>query len=126
MSSPWDVLGPHRGECAFCGAEDARHRIVDSIVEMVTAGDSVESVAEDFGLTVAQVLALVRYEHLRPRLFEHAARAYVAARIANDDAEPRDWTARAAELDRTWHELLEAFEYGATVPYARAVRAEAE
>lgn len=39
---------------------------------------------------------------------EDAARAYIAARLANDAAEPSDWTARAAEVDRTWHELLTA------------------
>lgn len=37
-----------------------------------------------------------------------AARAYVAARLRNEAAEPCDWTACAAEVDRTWHELVEA------------------
>ena len=37
-----------------------------------------------------------------------AAVAYVAARLANDGAEPRDWMARLAEVDRTWHALVEA------------------
>lgn len=39
---------------------------------------------------------------------EDAARAYVAARLAAEAAEPRDWSAAAAEVDRTWHELVEA------------------
>jgi len=39
---------------------------------------------------------------------EDAARAYVHARLRNEAAEPRDWTHTAAELERTWHELLEA------------------
>lgn len=33
--------------CAFCGAPDARHRVLDSIVGQCLAGDSVASVAED-------------------------------------------------------------------------------
>jgi hypothetical protein len=41
---------------------------------------------------------------------EDAARAYVAARLRNESAEPCDWSARAAEVDRTWHELLDVFE----------------
>lgn len=39
---------------------------------------------------------------------EDAARAYVAARLRNQNAEPRDWTAMAAEVDRTWYALLVA------------------
>lgn len=46
-----------------------------------------------------------------------AARAYVAARLANDAAEPRDWSARAAEVDRTWHALVEAS--GLAIPEER-------
>lgn len=43
-------------------------------------------------------------------VLEDAARAYVAARLKNDAAEPRDWSHCAAELERTWRDLVAAFE----------------
>lgn len=43
-----------------------------------------------------------------PSPLEEAAKNYVAARIANDAAEPRDWSHNAALVDMTWHELLMA------------------
>lgn len=39
---------------------------------------------------------------------EQAAICYVAARLANQDAEPSDWMASVALVDQTWHELLVA------------------
>jgi hypothetical protein len=64
---------------------------------------------------------------------EQAARDYVAARIANDAAEPIDWLACAARVDGAWFAMLEAFEnedqvqqHRATALDARAVCAEAK
>lgn len=37
-----------------------------------------------------------------------AARAYVAARLANEDAEPCDRLPALIRLDEAWHDLLEA------------------
>jgi hypothetical protein len=37
LPKSWDALGPPRGECAFCGHPDARHRVADTIAEHVTA-----------------------------------------------------------------------------------------
>lgn len=39
---------------------------------------------------------------------EQAAIDYVAARLAAIDAAPCDWSAGAAEVDRTYYELLKA------------------
>ena len=48
-----------RGPCLLCGCGlDALHRIVDAIRGRRGAGDSVESIAGDLGVTAAQVYAL--------------------------------------------------------------------
>lgn len=54
-----DVLYPYAGTCAFCGFGDKRHRLADSIVENVRAGDSVPFVAENYGVSETAVEALV-------------------------------------------------------------------
>lgn len=54
-----DILGPHRGPCAFCGGVDARHRVADAIVGRVRAGDPVDFVADDYGYPSATVEVLV-------------------------------------------------------------------
>ena len=56
-----DVLGAYHGPCAFCGDEDARHRVADAIVERVSAGDSAPSVADDYGLDDAAVAFLIEH-----------------------------------------------------------------
>ncbi len=44
-----DEAFPSLGPCALCGTEiDARHRVLDAIVGRHTAGDSIESIAEDY------------------------------------------------------------------------------
>lgn len=37
-----------------------------------------------------------------------AARAYVAARKRNEEAEPADWERRLCDVDYSWHRLLVA------------------
>ena len=48
------------GPCAFCGYEDAGHRVWDAIAERLRAGEGERSVAGDYDLTIQGVRALVR------------------------------------------------------------------
>lgn len=57
--STLDVLYPYAGECWICGGPDKRHRLADSIVGNVRAGDSPASVAADYDVPVDAVIALV-------------------------------------------------------------------
>lgn len=54
---------PPIGPCLICGVvgADQRHRVLDSLGEMYMAGDSAESLARDFGVSVEVVLAAVEY-----------------------------------------------------------------
>ncbi len=52
-----DLVGQYWGRCCCCGG-DARHRIAEAIQERLAAGESVEELAEDYGLTVEVVAAL--------------------------------------------------------------------
>ena len=54
-SNSFDALEPFHGPCGICGGPDARHRVVDAIASRLRAGESVESVAEDYGLSVEKV-----------------------------------------------------------------------
>ncbi len=57
---PWiDEEMPPRGPCGICGDDDARHRVIDAVTERVRAGDSVEMVAADLGLSEAFVRRLI-------------------------------------------------------------------
>lgn len=46
---------PYAGSCAFCGADDKRHRLADAFADMASAGDSVAIIARDFGDSPAAV-----------------------------------------------------------------------
>jgi hypothetical protein len=46
-------LFPYRGACAFCGNDDARHRIVDSVLGWASAGSEV--LADEFSLDLTVV-----------------------------------------------------------------------
>jgi hypothetical protein len=67
-----DKLGPPRGECAFCGHPDARHRLADAIIENVRAGDAEAFVADIYEVPTEAVAALVVYALDRSR--QHKAR----------------------------------------------------
>lgn len=61
-----DLLYPYAGPCLICGGPDKRHRLADSIIENVRAGDSERFVADaystrDFKITERTVAALVYY-----------------------------------------------------------------
>lgn len=60
------MFGPYRGRCGFCGDFDARHRLVDSAVGMVLAGETVETAADELDLAPDAVRAAV--DHARARL----------------------------------------------------------
>jgi hypothetical protein len=51
---------PPRGPCSFCGGLDARHRLIDMITDRHCAGDSVSSLAEDYGLPAGFVRRIIR------------------------------------------------------------------
>ncbi len=46
-----------QGPCAMCGAKYAAHRLVDMQMGRAAAGESLESIAEDYGCTVLDMLA---------------------------------------------------------------------
>lgn len=48
----YDLIGRFRGPCQLCGHRDARHRDWEAIVGQLLAGDTITSVAEDFGLSI--------------------------------------------------------------------------
>ena len=47
------------GPCALCGHPNAEHRVLDSIVERVAAGESWRDVLADHGATVDDFFGLV-------------------------------------------------------------------
>jgi hypothetical protein len=51
---------PPRGPCGLCDGSDARHRVLDAIVDRCRAGDDEEDLADDYGLTVPFVERLVK------------------------------------------------------------------
>ena len=51
---------PYRGRCAFCGGIDARHRLFEAISERHRAGDSIELLAWDFGVS-EDLVGLITY-----------------------------------------------------------------
>lgn len=57
-----DEFMPPIGPCGLCGGPDARHRVIEVMVERVRAGDSVASVAEDYGYAEAVVRRLMEEE----------------------------------------------------------------
>jgi len=44
------AVGRYRGMCALCGHPDARHRLMDAVTERRKLGESVNSLALDYGL----------------------------------------------------------------------------
>ena len=72
-----DLLYPYAGECAFCGHPDKRHRLADSMIENVRAGDPPSVVARAYSgggidFTEETVNALVEYA--AKRTAQHKAR----------------------------------------------------
>lgn len=57
-----DVLHGYAGECAFCGAPDKRHRLADAIEQRARAGESWDSIIDDYGgeVTHEAIQAIVR------------------------------------------------------------------
>jgi hypothetical protein len=45
--------------CAFCGDPDSGHRVRDAIVERIAAGDSIQATADDFGMSLDDVEAIL-------------------------------------------------------------------
>lgn len=51
---------PRCGPCAFCGHKDKRHRLWDTMLGMLDAGDSVRRVARCYRVPEAAVMAVKR------------------------------------------------------------------
>ena len=62
-----DTLRPFSGPCAFCFHPDQRHRLADSIIENVRAGDPVQMVADIYEVPESTVETLVAYAAERTR-----------------------------------------------------------
>ena len=54
-----EAIYPYAGPCAFCGFRDKRHRLWDAVRENYRAGDSAESIADDYDLSVEAVRWIV-------------------------------------------------------------------
>ncbi len=52
---------PHSGPCAFCGDWDARHRLFDAIRARRQDGESIASLAEDYGQTSRAIKYVMAY-----------------------------------------------------------------
>jgi hypothetical protein len=48
-----------RGRCGVCGGPDARHRVIDSIAERLAAGEYPDVIAQEFGVPVEGVHAVL-------------------------------------------------------------------
>lgn len=54
-----------QGPCAFCGDGYAAHRLIDAQMGRTSAGDSIESVADDYNTSVeAMVMTWIAYVDL--------------------------------------------------------------
>jgi hypothetical protein len=69
------MFGPPAGACAFCALPDKRHRLLEAVAENVRAGDSVESVADDYDVSEDAVRAAVALGRLTRRDLERAGLA---------------------------------------------------
>lgn len=47
----FDLAFPLCGPCAFCGQQDARHRVIDAIQDRHRAGDTVAELAKDYDVS---------------------------------------------------------------------------
>ena len=54
---------PLCGPCLLCGHQDKRHRLWDCIIERNEAGESIEELAEDYGLPAEAIREVIE---LRP------------------------------------------------------------
>ncbi len=57
-----DECMPPIGPCGLCGGPDARHRVIEVMVERVRAGDHPHLVAADYGYPEAFVRRLMEEE----------------------------------------------------------------
>jgi len=46
--------------CAFCGDPDATHRLRDAIYSRYVAGETVNDLAHDYGMTLAEIGRVIR------------------------------------------------------------------
>ena len=60
MTGDINMHFPPRGPCAFCGFHDARHRIFDTIIDSHNAGQSVDSIASEYELSILAVACVIK------------------------------------------------------------------
>jgi len=58
LAVAYNLIGPWRGACGFCGHPDARHRVADAITSRYLAGEGDPDIGEDYGMTPRDVLAV--------------------------------------------------------------------
>lgn len=65
---PVDRWFPRRGQCRICGVPgaDQRHRVIEAIADMVSAGDWDVTVAADYNVPVEAVRACVEWVRAHP------------------------------------------------------------
>lgn len=58
-----DVFFPRLGPCGVCGVRglDQRHRVVEAIAGMLAAGEDLDVVAEEYGVTAGAVAAVAEW-----------------------------------------------------------------
>jgi hypothetical protein len=76
------------GDCAFCGAPDNSHRVLDAMVGRVQAGDSIEATVADFEWLDARELWLL-------------VSAVYSAELGFTRSKPK-----AERIDKEWREFL--------------------
>ncbi|MGV3564188.1 MAG: hypothetical protein ACO1ON_13000 [Nocardioides sp.] len=63
LTLPPDVTRhlPERGPCGHCGHRDARHRVLDAVIERWRAGEDLLDIAADHGLPTTVAIAIVSH-----------------------------------------------------------------
>lgn len=57
MMPAWvDEYLPFVGACGICGGDDSRHRTIDAMCERVRAGERLDIVADDYGVSVVFIV----------------------------------------------------------------------
>ena len=67
MAGDMDLRARHRRDtgqttpCAFCGHPDQQHRVRDAVVSRFLAGESIQSLGDDYALEITAIEDLLRH-----------------------------------------------------------------
>ena len=75
MSDPIDQWFPRRGQCQICGVPgaDQRHRRIEAIADLFSAGETEEDIAAEMEVPVEAVRECVRWAAEHPDGLEASA-----------------------------------------------------